>query len=107
MAAWSKIVIGVGLIVVGICLGIGVIQSLAGLFMSESVPPMVLAMTPDEAVQLGVDAVDVRLPIEFFTVFGYLVVCFLHAIAAGIGTAMISGGVRLFQPEIKIETPRK
>jgi hypothetical protein len=93
---------GVVLLCFGIAVALWILVSLIGLVRSESVPPLVAAVLPeaDEPLKIGASGREVFLPREAFKPVGYLLVCFVYAIGAGLAGVLINGGVSLLQPDL-------
>lgn len=93
---------GVLLLLFGAGIGIWVLVALVGLLGAEARPALVAAIVPDagKPVVLGLPEGKFTLPPEVFVPIGYLVVCFVYAIAAALAGVLINGGVSLLQPDL-------
>jgi hypothetical protein len=93
---------GVLLLCFGIGVAIWVLVSLIGLLRSESVPPLVAAILPEaeEPLKVGAPGREISLPRDAFKPVGYLLVCFVYAIGAGLAGVLINGGASLLQPDL-------
>jgi hypothetical protein len=93
---------GIVLIVLGVCVAGWLVVCIINLLAGGSMPPLVAAIAPDpgKPVKLDVPGGEVTLPQEVFKPIGYLLVCFVYAIVAGVAATLINGGTSLLQPDL-------
>jgi hypothetical protein len=93
---------GIIVLLFGVGVGIWLLSALVSVLAADSTPGLVTAVVPDanKPVVLGLPEGKFTLPREVFVPIGYLLVCFVYAIAAGLAAVLINGGVSLLQPDL-------
>lgn len=93
---------GIGLILLGLGVAAWLVVGVVNLLAAGEVPGLVDAVVPDpgKPVALNVPDGEVTLPQEVFTPIGYVLVCFVYAIVAGLAATLINGGTSLLQPDL-------
>jgi len=102
LANTLRMLFGFVLILFGIGVALWIVISLVGLVASDSTPGLVSAVMPDqnEAVKFGLPDGELTIPHHVFKTIGYVIVCFIYAIGAGVAATLIGGGTSLWQPDV-------
>ena len=93
---------GISLTMLGLGVAAWLVVGIINLLAAGDVPGLVNAVVPDpgKPVALSVPNGEVTLPEEVFKPIGYVLVCFVYAIVAGLAATLINGGTSLLQPDL-------
>ncbi len=97
---FARLVGAAVLLVFGVVVAGWVIYSVLNVFVAAESPALVEAVLPvgEGEASLTTPEGEFVIPTAAFRVAGYLIVCFVLAIAAGVAGMLISQGVNLLQP---------
>lgn len=102
MIRFARLIGSAVLLLIGISIAGWVAATIFSVFASEQTPGLVTAMMPgdEDDATLKVPEGAFVVPAAAFRVAGYLVLCFLLAIAASIAAVFVTQGVNLLQPNL-------